>query len=145
MKQVKSFLWGKPFPELKGVNIGLLLIRLYGGFAMAFGHGLRKMPPSEGFINGTAEMGFPFPSFFAWMAAFSEFGGGILIAIGLFARPSSFFLGMTMLVAAFIRHGADPFGRQELALFYLVFALLIFFTGPGKYSIDQYIGKKLKS
>ena len=60
----------------------------------------------------------------------------MLILIGLFTRFATLPLLITMLVAFFIVHGADPFGEKELPLLYaLVFATL-FFTGPDKYSID---------
>ena len=137
MAKIKKLLGGSPFPESWTLNAGLLVMRIFSGLFMAFGHGLRKVPPSEGFINGAGEMGFPVPAFFAWMAGLSEFAGGILIAIGLFTRPSAFLMGATMFVAGFIRHGADPFGRKELALIYLVIAVMMVLTGPGKYSVDK--------
>ena len=138
-----KFLFGNPFPNSIGLNIGLFALRVFSGLIMAFGHGIRKIPPSEGFINGAADMGFPLPGFFAWMAGLSEFVGGILIALGLFTRPSALFLGATMFVAGFIRHGEDPFGKMELALIYLCISLALLLTGPGKYSIDKLIDRWL--
>ena len=41
-----------------------------------------------------------------------------------------------ILVAAFISHGADPFGRKETALLYFLFYLTLFILGSRKYSID---------
>ena len=106
---------------------------------MALGHGLGKIPPSERFVNGTAEMGFPLPEFFAWSAGGAEFGGGLLLALGLLTRPASFFIGCTMLVAGFIRHAADPFGGKEKALLYLAISIAFALVGAGKYSIDAVI------
>ena len=42
-----------------------------------------------------------FPVFFAWMGAFSEAVGGILLAIGLKTRVAAFLIMCTMLVAIF--------------------------------------------
>ena len=42
-----------------------------------------------------------------------------------------------MTVAAFIRHGADPFETKELALAFWVMSGAILLTGPGKISIDS--------
>ena len=74
------------------VDLSLAMLRIFSGLAMAFGHGIRKLPPSEGFIERTAEMGFPFPTFFAYTAAYSEFLGGIFLALGFMTRPSAFFM-----------------------------------------------------
>lgn len=118
-------------------DIGLLILRLGSGIFMAFGHGLHKVPPSEGLINEVGELGFPLPAFFAWMAGCSEFAGGILIALGLFTRPAATLWIITMATAAFLSHADDPFGTKEKALLFFVIGLCIFFTGPGKYSIAR--------
>ncbi len=125
---------------MKKINtdVGLLLLRI-AGFFMAFGHGLGKMPPSDGLIKGVGEMGFPLPAFFAWAAALSEFGGGLLIGIGLFTRPSALFLIFTMSTAAFIRHADDPYGTKEKAFLFLVIGACLLFTGAGKYSLGRVI------
>ena len=62
-----------------------------------------------------------------------------LIGIGLGTRLATIPLMITMLVAAFIGHGADPFGRKETALLYLMIYLTIFVIGSRKYSIDYLI------
>lgn len=108
---------------------------------MALAHGLGKLPPQEKFIVGLGEMGFPAPVFFAWCAGLAEFLGGLFLALGLLTRPSAFFLGVTMFVAGFIRHGADPYRQKELAFFYLVVAIFFFLQGGGKWSLDRMIRK----
>jgi putative oxidoreductase len=45
-------------------------------------------------------------------------------------------LAITMIVAAFIVHADDPFGKKELALLYLSGCLTLIFTGAGKFSVD---------
>ncbi len=92
----------------RSVDWGLLVLRVFSGLGIAFGHGLGKLPPSDRFIAGTAELGFPMPFVFAWVAALSEFLGGIFIALGIFTRPAAFMVLMTMLVAVFRRHINDP-------------------------------------
>ena len=129
---------GTYLPSFKA-NIGIALLRIYTGLSMAFGHGVGKIPPSGKFVEGIADMGFPAPHFFSWAAGLSEFGGGLLIAFGLMTRPTSFFLGITMVVAAFIRHGTDPFMQKEKALLFLSITVLFILVGAGKYSIDRLI------
>ncbi len=122
-------------------DAGLLILRLFTGLFMAFGHGIGKMPPSNGMIEGVGNMGFPVPHLFAWMAGLSEFVGGILIALGIFTRPAALFWICTMATAAFVRHAADPFGTKEKALLYLTIGVCLLLTGGGKYSLEKLIFK----
>lgn len=117
-------------------DLGLLMLRLFAGLSLALAHGRGKLPPTERFLAGVEEMGFAFPLFFGWAAAFSEFVGGILIALGLFTRPAAFFIAFTMAVAAFIRQAGDPFAERELALLYGVVAVTLLLTGAGRYAVD---------
>lgn len=122
-------------------DLGLLLFRLFVGLAMAFAHGLGKLPPSDQFIGGVGSMGFPVPIVFAWAAALSEFLGGLFIAGGLLTRWAALFLGGTMAIAGFVAHAADPFMRKEMAFLYLSACVLLLFSGAGKYSLDRIIRK----
>ena len=126
-------------------DIGLLWLRVLMGLGMVY-HGYGKVFGGniDGFAQGVAAMGFPFPLFFAWAAALSEFLGGIFIMLGLFTRIASFLVFVTMFVAAFIKHGPDPFRAKELALAYWVIAGALIFTGAGKYSLDSWLQKGKK-
>ncbi|MBR9998672.1 MAG: DoxX family protein [Cyclobacteriaceae bacterium] len=123
----------------ENVNFGLLLVRLFAGFSLAFAHGIGKLPPSDGFIGAISELGFPVPGFFAWMSGIAEFFGGLFLAMGLAARPAALLIGINMGVAAFLMHADDPFSGKEKALLFFIIALLVFITGAGKYSVDKII------
>ncbi|MGQ0542740.1 MAG: DoxX family protein [Blastocatellia bacterium] len=122
-------------------NAGLALLRIFTGIALAFSHGIGKVPPGEGLIAGTEKLGFPLPVFFAWSAGLAEFLGGIFLALGLFTRISSFFIAFTMLVAIVGVHGADPFNKQELAFLYFFIALAFLLKGSGDWSLDSFLRK----
>jgi putative oxidoreductase len=139
---LKSLLFGGANFRSIAANLGLALLRIFTGTALAFGHGIGKMPPSDKFIEGTAKLGFPIPTLFAWAAGLSEFAGGILLALGLFTRVSSAFIAFTMFVAAFVRHINDGFETQEKALMYLFIALLFVGTGSGQLGVDAMIRDK---
>ncbi len=127
----------------KLIPIGLLWLRVLTGLGIA-NHGFGKVFGGNisQFAEGVAEMGFPFAIFFAWMAASTEFFGGLFIASGLGTRIAAGFLFINMGVAAFIRHAPDPFGRKELALAYWAMAGAIILLGAGKWSLDYLIEKK---
>jgi putative oxidoreductase len=122
-------------------DLGYTAMRVAAGLMMAFGHGLAKVPPAEGFVDAVGSLGFPSPAVFAWAAGLSELVGGLLIAAGLFTRPASLFLAVTMGVAAFLKHGADPiFSREgpsrELALLYFAAAVAFLLAGSGRFGLD---------
>ncbi len=122
---------------VKNPDLGLLIFRIYLGLSMAIAHGWMKIPPMQQLVEGLASMGFPAPTFFAWCAALAEFGGGVLIALGLLTRLSAGALGFTMFVAGFVAHANDPFQVKELAFLFLASCVLLVFTGAGKYSLDK--------
>ena len=139
---LKQILFGGETGLSPLANTGLTLLRIFAGVALALGHGLGKMPPSDRFIESTANLGFPLPGLFAWAAALSEFLGGAFLALGLFTRPASFFIICTMLVAVFGAHLNDPFGRKELALMYLFVALCFLLKGANDWSVDAILRRK---
>ncbi len=130
-------------PENNLTNeIAMTLVRIAVGCMMAFGHGMGKLPPQEGFIAGVTALGFPAPEFFAWLAALAEFGGGLLLAAGLLTRFNAMALSVTMLVAAFGRHLDDPYKVKELSLLYLLVFILFMIKGSGRWSLDHFLSKK---
>jgi len=49
-----------------------------------------------------------------------------------------------MLVAALVVHAPDPFMRKELPLLYAAVFLVLVISGPGRYSVDNWIFRKIK-
>lgn len=141
--QKNSFLFGNDLVNARNTDIGLLILRIFAGLALAFGHGLGKVPPSEGFVNMVgSNLGLPAPGLMAWLSALAEFGGGILLALGLLTRPVALFIIINMSVAVLFAHAGQSFGEREKALLFAFIALQFLFSGAGRYSIDANIGKK---
>ena len=118
------------------VDLGLLVLRAWFGGAMAFAHGLPKL---QKLLAGKFEFADPLglgAGISLGLAVFGEFVCGLLVAAGLFARPAALPAAFTMVVAAFVTHGADPFAKKELALLYLVAFVVVALAGPGRYSLD---------
>ena len=76
------------------------------------------------------------------LAGILEFGGGLLLAVGLFTRPVAFLLSGEMAVAYFTAHLPQGFwpilNQGELAAFYCFTWLFFSANGPGKYSLDAW-------
>lgn len=139
----KTLLFGGSAPPSLPADIGLTLLRVSAGLAMAFAHGLGKVPPPDRFVGGIESMGFPAPLLFAWLAGLAELVGGLLLALGLLTRPAALSIAFTMFVAFFIRHGGDPFRDKELAFLFLAISIAFTLTGSGRFSLDRFLrGRK---
>jgi putative oxidoreductase len=143
MMRTADLLFGGTVHE-QATDIGLLIMRVFTGLALALAHGWGKVPPSQGFVGMIGGMGLPAPELFAWLAALAEFGGGLLLAAGLLTRPVSFVLVVHFLVVVFLAHAGDAFGDRELPLFFLVAALLFLLAGAGRYSVDAALRGRLR-
>ncbi len=130
-------------------ELGLLILRLVVGILVA-GHGAQKLfgwfggPGLKGFANGLASRGLRPALFWSFMSGISEFGGGLLLALGLLGPIGSFGIIASMLTAIFLVHWGKGIwntkGGSELPLTNLTVALAIAFTGPGAYSLDHALG-----
>jgi putative oxidoreductase len=119
----------------------VLVLRLWLG-AMMLWHGLPKFGRMEMFQKRVAELGFPMPEFFAWAAALSEVLGGVALLLGLGLRFVLPFVFVTMVVAAFGAHAADPFARKELPLTYAVLVAALWLLGAGRWSLDAWLSRQ---
>ncbi len=127
----------------------LLIIRLYWGLSFAqTGWGkLMDLDRTAGFF---AELGIPLPKLNAVMAGATECGGGILLALGLFARPAAVPLIVCMSVAyatadrealMALTSEPDKFVAATPFLFLLA-SLVVLAFGPGKFSLDALVARR---
>lgn len=120
-----------------------LVLRLVLGLFMLTSHGWGKFASfSEKSENFPDPLGIG-STFSLGLATFAEFFCSILLIVGLFTRFAAFNLLITMLVAGLIFHGADPFGKKELALLYAAGFLYFTLAGGNRFSLDAWIRKKL--
>jgi len=75
------------------------------------------------------------------LAIFSEFFCAVFIVLGLFTRLACIPLILNMAVAVFYAHKGDFTNTGEKATLYLLCFIALLFTGPGKVSMDRFIGK----
>ncbi|MBT8397753.1 MAG: DoxX family protein [Gemmatimonadetes bacterium] len=128
------------------VDVGLTLLRVIVG--LAFMTIFEKFLPRDGvwgpqqwFIDDVANMGFPLPVLFAWLAVMSEFFGGLLLILGCATRYSALSNLFVTGVAAFVYHQADIGGSGLTAMVFFTMCATIMIAGPGRYSIDGLIAR----
>lgn len=123
-------------------NLGILILRVAVGLTMA-AHGYAKYF-SGGRIAGTGRwfdsMGMRPGKIHANLAASTEIGSGLLLALGLLTPFAALAFVALMAVAAYTVHFKSGFfivkGGYEYNFVLAVIAVAIATTGPGKYSLD---------
>lgn len=133
------------FPQyLRGraVSFIILFVRLFFGI-LFFMHGLDKMTNFNA-LSETYPNVLGFGSYMTLMVAiFCEFACSLFLITGLLTRIILLPMILSMAVAFFdIHDGMMPEG--ELSLIYLIIFLGLFLTGPGKYSVDYLIDKRVQ-
>ncbi|RTQ45995.1 DoxX family membrane protein [Hymenobacter gummosus] len=131
----------------------LLLPRLVCGYLLAADFGASKFglpwsPPDNNLGLFEVAYWFPqdvaayggvfalFPAFFAWMGAFSEAVGGLLLAAGLLTRVSAGLIICTMLVAIFCQQLPQGTWNALPAAGFLWAALPALLLGSGRFGLD---------
>lgn len=121
-------------------DVVMLILRiLFGGFMLMHGY-----PKLMKLLAGNLAFADPIglgAGLSLGLTVFAEFLCALLVLFGLGTRIACIPLIITMLVAAFVIHGADPIGDKELALIYLGGYLAIFLGGGGKFSLDRFVFK----
>ena len=114
------------------------LLRIVAGLLFAC-HGAQKL---FGALGGTAMTSNPM----MLVGGIIEFGGGLLIAIGLFTSWAAFLASGEMAVAYFMVHAKGGFwpiiNKGELAVVYCFLFLYIAARGAGPYSVDAAMRKR---
>ncbi len=127
-------------------DAGLLLLRVGIGF-MFIMHGMPKFAGGpelwEALGKSMGMFGIHFlPAVWGFMAALAESLGGLFLILGLYTRSASFFLMLTMVVAA-AKHilGGDGLSGSSHALEAGIVFLSLILIGPGRLSIDAKMKK----
>jgi uncharacterized membrane protein YphA (DoxX/SURF4 family) len=159
---IKNLLFGTSLGTDKITNIVYLLFRLHVGLSIAFGAGLSKVfhkinekgsedwsnlvfGVPDWFVKQVGEIGFTFisPSFWAHLAVYGEFLGGLFIAFGFLTRLSALQLTFQFFVISFVWYDNPGFitGMYYQQLFFWAFALIAA-LGGGVFSLDRLIASK---
>lgn len=127
----------------------LFVLRAWWGWSFAQ-TGWGKLTHLSGTAEFFASLGLPAPTLNALAAGATECLGGVLLLLGLFARPAALPLAFTMVVAyatadreavQAIFSDTDKFTGASPFLFLLV-SLIVLAFGPGKWSLDHLRAKK---
>lgn len=142
---MKKLFFGSTSPI--NMDLGLLLIRLIIGVLMAFfgweklSH-FNEMAASDFWNKDVSFLGLKGKIPLA-LTVFAELVCSITLIFGLFTRVSLFFLSFCMAYIflvifpfSIVSKGDNGYSFNDAFVYFLIYAGL-FFTGPGKYSLDH--------
>jgi len=126
----------------KNIDLGILILRISVGALMLL-HGIGKLTGGLEFIQGMlSEKGIP--GFIAYGSLVGEVLAPLAILVGFRTRIASSIFAFNCLVAILIVHSSEIFTLNEhggwaieLLGLYLFGALILFFTGGGKYALSK--------
>ena len=127
------------------VNAGLLILRVFTG-TLLIHHGYEKLANIENFAAAFVRpLHLPFPITLSYLAAFSEIVGSWLLITGLFTRLGAAAIAGTIGVAIYHAIAVNGFNIYLLELLGLYFgaAVMVLTAGPGLFSIDELIVRKV--
>ena len=123
-------------------DLAPLILRLVLGLIFIV-HGHQKLFGEMDKFIGTVTGRLGMPLFMAYVAAFSEFGGGILLVLGLFTRWAALFISGVMVVAITKIHWHQGLVKgYEFPLSLLAGAITLMILGGGWMSVDKTLVKK---
>lgn len=120
-------------------DIGLLALRIIGGFFMLYLHGWPKLANYTSMAPAFAD---PFgvgPQISFWLVIFAEVVCAFFVLCGIATRWASIPLFVTMAVAGILVHSADPLKGKELAFVYMFIYTALFCLGGGRFGLDNFI------
>lgn len=123
-------------------NVGLLVLRVGASATLFLAHGWPKITHfnelADQFANpigvgATASL---------VLVVFAEVFCTALVALGLLTRIFAMPIVIFFTVAVFIQHLHDPFQQKELAVVFGVMFVSILLLGPGRFSLDAWLGRE---
>lgn len=126
----------------KGVSFLILCLRVFFG-VLFFTHGIDKIANFNE-LSQTFPDVLGFGSYMSLMVSiFCEFCCSLFLIAGLMVRITVLPMIVSMAVAFFDVHDA-MFPQGELALIYMIMFVILYITGPGRFSIDFLIDRKIR-
>ncbi|HTT85112.1 MAG TPA: DoxX family protein [Rhizomicrobium sp.] len=134
---------------MSGIDDGILLAARVFLAALFLVFGWRKLTDFPGTVRQMARDGLPMPAAAAAVATFMELPVAFAVAIGAFTRPSALLMALYTLGTSLAEHrfwattGPEQLDRMEAFFKNLGIMggfLLLYISGPGRYSIDMASG-----
>lgn len=144
-KMIEKYKWIiQHFDKLKDIHLlAVRLILAYGFYNPA----IMKWQNINSVAEWFGEIGIPFPTLNAYMAASTEMAGVALLTFGLASRIISVPLIFVMIVAIVTVHFGNGFesGNNgfEIPVYYILLLMVVLIYGAGKFSLDYLLRARM--
>ena len=123
-------------------DTGLATLRIIVGLLMAY-HGLEIFQPD---VMATYQkwdiiQQLPAPVFMVYLGKTLEFITGICFILGIFTRIAALFMAIDLLFICFVIGNGRFYYEDQHPFLFALLAIVFFFTGPVKWSLDQHFFK----
>ena len=126
-------------------DAGLLILRVFTGVLLIH-HGYEKLANIENFAAAFVRpLHLPFPITLSYLAAFSDIVGSWLLITGLLTRFGALAIAGTISVAiyhAIVVNGFNIYLLELLGLYFAA-AAMVLAAGPGRFSLDELLVRKI--
>ncbi len=124
-------------------NEGIAFVRIFTGIFLIY-HGwevfdeqkIQEYAAWDIFKNNASA------SFMVYLGKGAELVAGFLLALGLFTRIACIIITGTFIYISFFIGNGKIWYEDQYPFLFVLLALLFFFTGPGKWCIDNVLFKK---
>lgn len=140
-KKKQNYLFSEPETTV-AQSIILVIARIVFGF-MFMSHGITKWIIFKDMTETFPDPIGLGPTLSFWLVILAEILCSFGFILGALFRLSLIPMIFTMCVALLFVHAGDPLSKMEPAITYLTIFVLMFFSGPGDFSVDV-IMKKMK-
>ncbi len=125
-------------PQPLWQNNGLAILRIITGLLMAY-HGWEVFDSNKmsEYAKWDIIKALPSPAFMVYLGKALEFITGTLLALGLFTRLAALLMAINMLFICFKVGNGKFYYEDQHPFIFAMLAMVFFFSGPVKWSIDQ--------
>jgi putative oxidoreductase len=125
-------------PRSLGSGTGLAAIRILVGMLMVY-HGKEIFEPEvmAGYQSYDAIKQLPSPVLMVYLGKTLEFVTGLCFVLGIFTRIAALLMAIDLLFICFVVGNGRFYYQDQHPFLFALLALVYFFAGPIKWSLDQ--------
>lgn len=129
-------------PHAWNLNTGVFLIRVFLGVLLII-HGKEVFDAvkMQEYVKWDS---FKASSVLPYLGKGAEFVAGVLLLLGLFTRVAALIIISTFLYITYMVGNGKFWMEDQHPFMFVLFGLLFLFTGPGAFSMDKWIYRKIK-
>lgn len=123
-------------------NVIAIVRMIVGAFMIYHGAEIFNVELMKGYETRLNDMNIGNATFMSYLGKASELLSGILLTLGLFTRAGAVIMGCTMTFITFIIGSGKFYYDDQHPFMFVLFALVFFFDGGKKWSLDNLVFRR---